>query len=80
MKATVVEIQSKHYRIISKPNPFRLVTLQFNLPLVEGGPTMLRIPENHLGIVGLCLDDEIEVTFNVDRIEPLGITEDVEER
>ena len=80
MKATVVEIQSRKYYTTGKPNPWRMIALQFNLPLVEGGAVILRLPEHSLGIVGLMLDDEIEVTFNVDRIEPFGIEDKAGDR
>jgi hypothetical protein len=78
MKATVVEIQSKSYRLCNKPMPYRTIALQFDLGMARGGTEILRLPEDTLGIVGLCLDDEIEVTFNVERLEPLGITETVD--
>jgi hypothetical protein len=69
MKATVVEIQSKMYRCDGKPKPYRLIALQFNLGLVFGGTEILRLPEDILGIVGLALDDEVEVTFDIKRVE-----------
>jgi hypothetical protein len=80
MKATVVEIQSRKYYTSGKPHPYRVVALQFDLPLVEGGPILLRLPEFNLGIAGLCLDDEVEVTFNVDRVEPFDIEEHAGDR
>jgi hypothetical protein len=69
MKATVVEIQSKMYRTLDKPHPYRLIALQFNLGLARGGTEILRLPEDCLGIVGLALDDEIEVEFIIKRPE-----------
>lgn len=65
MKATVVEIQSKMYYTTTKPNPYRMIALQFNLPLVHGGPCILRLPETELGLVGVELDDILEVEFNL---------------
>ena len=69
MKATVVEIQSKQYRLAGKPQPYRLIALQFSVGAVYGNTEILRLPENMLDIVGLALDDEVEVSFNVVRKE-----------
>ena len=66
MKATVVEIQSKQYSGYKD----RIICLQFVFP--EYGKERLRFPECSLGIVGLALDDEVEVRFSVKRKEILS--------
>ena len=61
MKATVVEIQSQHYF----EQGYRTVALKF-----EFGPKrseILRLPESSLGIIGIALDDEIDVSFSIHR-------------
>jgi len=65
MKATVVEIQSKSYRIMTSPRPYRLIALQFDLGLARGGTEIVRLPEDCLGVTGLELDDEVEVSFTI---------------
>ena len=63
MKATVVEIQSKSYHHDKK---HRTVCLQFDTG--DGDfSERLRIPEPMLGIVGIALDDVVDVTFSVTR-------------
>jgi hypothetical protein len=70
MKATVVEIQSKSYRLSGKPMAYRTIALQFDLGLARGGTEIFRLPEDCLGIDALKLDDEVEVSFELKREEP----------
>lgn len=67
MKAKIVEIQSRSYKMIDKPQPYRTIAIQFDLPFVQGGAQILRLPESCLGIIGIALDDEIEVRFDIKR-------------
>lgn len=59
MKATVVEIQSKSYM---KHGKERQICLRFD---TSNGDEKLRLPESCLGIVGISLDDELDVSFSV---------------
>ncbi len=81
MKAKVVEIQSKLYRTSTTPHPYRVIALQFDLPLVNGGPVILRLPESCLDIIGLDLDDEVIVSFDLpeDSVTEADIEEETEE-
>jgi hypothetical protein len=73
MKATVVEIQSRQYKIGVKPQPYRRIALQFDFGLARGGTEILRVPEPELGIIGLKLDDEVEVSFTFTRAESVEV-------
>jgi hypothetical protein len=61
--------------MLDKPQPYRTIALQFDLPFIQGGPQILRLPESCLSIIGIALDDEVEVSFDIKREKVLDPSE-----